>query len=301
MILFLLIAIPIALTGSSAESLWDWMTGKATQNEDLAITISLLTVDWVSQVITPQSVVEGFVDNVTFYFTASIPGGAVADINDTSARANFTSGSTTRENLTCALVGDIDADTANYTCTVRIWYWDPTGTYTVIAAIADNSGNWASNGTITFTLSDSTCFGISPNQLNWSTAIPGAKNLTSNNDPSLLNNTCNHNVITGYTTVRAKDLLGVSNGAYFINSSNFSVSTFTGGNAECNSTGAVMINNTYVNVTTAILSAGNNSLNFKNTTSGQEELYYCIREVTANLISQSYSTSKLGSWTLQVS
>jgi len=294
-IIFCVAILSLSLTSAS---FFDWITGKglSERSTTLSIVVSSIVVDSVSA-IPAQNVTESGLTNITFYFTASIPGGAVADINDSSARANFTKATEdTRENLTCALVGDIDADTANYSCTIGMWYWDGTGSWTVTAAIADNNGNHAQNDTTTFTLNEWTCFVVSPAALTWPGVTPGATNRTSNNDPSALNNTCNKD-----TTVQVKaiDLQGESTPTDYIVSQNFTADIETGnvcsgsGCLECD--GTALQNNTFKTIVGATLPAGNNS-----NSQGMENIYYCLAKVSDSISSQTYSTSGLGSWTLKV-
>ena len=300
LILLLLVVASINLFQiSSAATLWDWLSGKAAQNENLSIEVVTIQVNWVSDIASPQNVTENGQTDVTFYFTGKIPNGQVENIDDTTARANFTrNGEEVREDVLCDWLEDLPPDTANYSCTIPIWYWDGAGTWSVTAAVADINGNWAKNDSTTFNLSESTCFAVSPSALTWPTVIPGSTNQASNNDPSLLNNTCNDDIPTNGVQIKALDLIGQDNAGYSITAENFTAHIATGG-AECTS-GTSLVNATYTAVTDSILTAGNNSKNYKNETSGQEQLYYCVPEVNAGLIAQTYSTSSLGSWKIQI-
>jgi len=134
--------------------------------------------------------------------------------------------------------------------------------------------------------------------------VPGSTNQTSSNDPSLMNNTCNKDITAGNVTLRALDLHGDTTPSYSINSTNFTVDIETGGVCtggsciECD--GSRLSNNSYATITGSTMPSGNNSLNYGNATSGQEQLYYCLTDVNSGLMAQQYSTNTLGSWTLQV-
>jgi hypothetical protein len=303
--------ISVSIISLSSASFWDLFTGKATQPTNMSVPISSIAVNWVSTIPT-QSVTEGASKAVTFYFTATVANGDVVNINDSSVRANFTKGGeTTRENLSCVWIGDLDInptdgtdDTANYSCLIPIWYWDGAGSWNVTAAASDVTANWALNSSTSFSLNDDTCFVTSPNQVNWASATPGATNKTASDDPSQLNNTCNHDVVLNAVSIKALDLSGVSNNASYIGSANFTVYNNTGGTCsgtaciECG--GNLLSNNSYVNVTGSILTAGNNSLAYGNETSGQEKIYYCLKLISSTLPAQTYSTSKQGPWTIQI-
>jgi hypothetical protein len=290
---FSLVAMPTA----SADSFLDWITGKATKPTNVSITVSQIRINFVSPIVSPQNVTETSSTTVTFYFNASIPGGVASNVNKTSAVGNFSlAGETTRANTSCVNISE-GADWVNFSCSIQVWYWDGAGNWTVTAFIKDNSNNAAANTTTNMTLSQSTCFVTSPNELNWATVIPGAVNQQSSNDPSLLNNTCNDDIDTGKVDVKALDLVGGTNAAYSIFAQDFNSSVTSG--SEC--TGVGLQNNTFIAITESILPSGNNSRSYGNETSGQEQLYYCIPLVNASLISQTYSTAILGSWTIQVS
>ncbi|MCX6742536.1 MAG: right-handed parallel beta-helix repeat-containing protein [Candidatus Pacearchaeota archaeon] len=253
------------------------------------------TIDDIST-IPLQNITEGGVTNVTFFVNVSDANGyETLDVVNTT----FTkTGEGTRYNSSCKFVANYNATQANYSCIIGIWYWDGAGNWS-INATANDSGELVSSGyNETFELSQTTSFAVSPNAISFLTITPGTENVTSNNDPSLLNNTGNANIPLNNISIRALDLYGEDNQSYFINSANFSIDIETGSVAEC--AGDSLSNNSYVNITGSILPAGNNSLNYGNETSGQEQLYYCIKQISTTLIAQKYSTNFLGSWIIQI-
>ncbi|KKL21743.1 hypothetical protein LCGC14_2442410, partial [marine sediment metagenome] len=61
-----------------------------------------------------------------------------------------------------------------------------------------------------------------------------------------------------------------------------------------------MVNATSTNVTSAILQRGNNTLNYNNATSGQEQIFFCLKGVPQDISSQEYSSIQYGAWTIRI-
>ena len=95
--------------------------------------------------------------------------------------------------------------------------------------------------------------------------------------------------VTGY------DLRGETTTTQFIYADNFTIS---GTSEGCG--GTEMLNATSLNVTSTILQIGNNTKNFGNATSGQEQMYFCLEGILSSLSAQSYSSSAYGSWNVQI-
>jgi len=87
---------------------------------------------------------EGNFTPIVFYTTVYDANG-VDDLNDTSVRANFTRAGVVRENLSCSLVGDIDLSSANYSCTIDLWYFDANGDWNISVYGEDLAGVSAVN------------------------------------------------------------------------------------------------------------------------------------------------------------
>ena len=160
----------------------------------------------------------------------------------------------------------------------------------------DLSGASAINDSTNFQYNELKAMVISPNQINFNTSI-GSVNQTSNNDPTLINNTGNYNVLSGNIQINATNLLGERNSNEMIPVANFSVNTVTGSNAECIG-GTTPVNATATSITGALLTRGNHSLN--DGTTGQEQIYYCIKQVPPTISSQTYSTKGYGSWIIRI-
>jgi hypothetical protein len=233
-------------------------------------------------------------------FSVNDSDGAVNLVN-TSAQINISkSGEKTRFNVSCG-IKDYGGYNANFTCNVTMWWFDGNGNWNVNVNISDLNGHTTSNTTQTLTLSTLTGFVMSPAYLNFSVLTPGTSNQTPINHLTL-NNTGNV-YITGIQT-NASDLRGEDNSAYALYAGNFSVSNYTGGNIECNVTGTTnlsataLYNWTYVNLTAGLLPDGNFTVNDGST--GQEKMYFCLREVGWELTQQYYSTANLGAWTVKI-
>ncbi len=246
------------------------------------------TVPIISDIsdIPDQSITEAGVSYVEFFVLASDKNG-VDDLNDSSLNATFSkAGETTRSNSSCSWTSDINTTTANYTCTIELWYWDGAGAWNASASVLDLSNEGSLPYNETFTLLETTAMVMSPNSLSWDTMLPGGLDKLSNNDPITINNTGNKNIASGNVRVKAYDLVGETNSDYSIPAANFTVNV----NDACE--GTKMQNNTVVGIINSILSAGNNSAG-----QGQEQLYFCLEEVPA-LIQQTYST--VLSWVIDI-
>jgi len=232
---------------------------------------------------------------ITFYATMYDADG-VGDLNDASVNASFSkSGQTTRYNSSCVLVGDLDANSANYSCTITMWYFDGNGAWTITVYGEDDEPASATNDTETFTYNLLQAIVISPTQISLDVQT-GAKNQTSDNDPTTVNNTGNAEITSGNLRVIGIDLYGETDDSVFIGVGNFSVDIDTGGSPPAECDGTTFVNGTETGITGATLPKGNLSVGGG---AGQEQLYYCIRQVP-QISSQTYSTSKAGSWTIKI-
>ena len=241
------------------------------------------------------------VNNIEFWVTVTDTDG-VNDINDSATNATFSrTGQPTRTNSSCVLEGDINANSANFSCTISMYYFYEIGSWN-ITVFGNDLGNTTaqSNTSQIFQYNELKAIKISPTALTFPSVSPGDINQTSDNDPTLVNNTGNFDVILDNVQINAIDLQGQTISTDFIFAANFSVGIFTGSTVECNSTATVLVNVTDTFINDTILPPGNNSLNNQNATSGQEQLFYCIQGVPSAISSQTYSTTGLGSWTVKI-
>jgi hypothetical protein len=298
-IIILIFIIPFLSAGFFGDA-WDKITGRLTsQNVSLNITVSnapptIYNVTFSSPIIltdAPSST------SVIINFSATDPDGA-SNLNNASAAINLTrSGQPLRYNSSCA-VKDFSANWSNYTCKITMWWFDQDGAWTIYANISDLNGNIAVNGTHTVSVNTLTGFVMSPSTLNFSNLVAGTYNNTPINHLTL-NNTGNDNITSTNVRVNATDLVGESNPGRFIFAGNFSASPYTGNKIECNITASAtqLQNETFTGVTSVVLNAGNYT---KSNGEGQEELYFCLREVGTELTQQQYSTYKLGNWIVDI-
>ena len=236
---------------------------------------------------------EASTTSITFNFTAEDSDG-VADLNDATAAAYFQrTGETTRSNTSC-VAGATVGDQKNYSCTIDMWYFDEAGDWTINVTIQDDSGANAENSSTTFSYQLLTAMVISPSALTWPSPINlSDTDIGSSNDPVTINNTGNDEALSINTT--AFNLRGETTITEFIFANNFTISNVTEG---CS--GTTLANATSTNITSTILFRGNNSLNFGNSTSGQEQLFFCLKGVPQDISAQSYSSAAYGAWEIRI-
>jgi len=274
------------------------------QTEQRTITIgtnaapTITVVDSISAV-TPN---ESGVNYTTFNFTATDTDGG-GNINFSTAEARFQlSGETTRLNTTCINTTGHIGNNLNFTCTVGMYYFDKNDVNWIInVTVKDNSDAQGENSSTTFQYNLLKAIGIQPTSITFASISQGVTNTTSNNDPTLINNTGNFNITVGNIQINATNLIGETDSSEFIPVANFSLDIDNGGSPplEC-SGGTTPVNNTATNITNAILPRGNHSANYGNATSAQEQIYYCITEVPTDISSQEYSTPAGWSWTIRI-
>jgi len=256
--------------------------------------------------IDPQTITEDGVISIQFNFTASDPDG-VGNLDDTSGTAYINDSTNFYEftNSSCVWIADLNTTTAEYNCTVDIWYYGLAGDWTLNISINDSSGdssnNYADNIT-NFTLGSSTCMMMAPINLTYGTIGLTDSNKTATNDPVVLNNTCNSNFST--IEVTAIDFMGETIDDEKITANFTMVDIATGGSQctdencnECN--GTIMSNNTAIQVVGAYLDPGNKSLEDNST--GQETLYFCMYDLPDGISQQQFSTVNASEWTIAVS
>lgn len=280
------------------------LTGKATQGVSLNISVGapqIVRVENVSAAVTagPNAATNTYVlINFTGYNSVS-----AGNLNHSSAKVNFSiSGGEERLNSTCQLASIFGTYYANYSCAVEMWWWDPTGTWTISATIRDNETNIAVNSSQTLSVGERTAFVSSPGILTWAGLSPGATNSSATNDPVLLNNTGNDVITPGSIFINSSNLRGETIATQALWARNFSVGWISG--SECYETNAnlnlsISMNGTFANMTIANLTAGNYSINDGKT--GQEQLYFCLRIAGTELSTQAYSTANAseGAWTIR--
>lgn len=291
----LILLIPIASAG-----IFDWLTGKSTTQ----------TTEWYANVgntgpliIAVYNATDGLPltadpfeassRTVNVKFEAYDHDNST-DLNDATALARFYMTGETERNASCS-AAESAGRYRNYTCAIKMWYWDRAGTWTTNFSVADSSGNQTFNDTVTFTYNLLPAFVINPTNLTFNTLTRGAVNQVPNNHPTYLNNTGNN---LANVTLNATNLAGNLDSLLEILASDFKASQNSGD--ECSRTALVAgdfteIKNSSsdsVKLTRGNLSAGSGI--------GQQTLYYCLTVVNETLTKQAYTTSKNGAWTIKI-
>jgi hypothetical protein len=132
---------------------------------------------------------------------------------------------------------------------------------------------------------------MSPTTLSWPEIAPSDTDTGSDNDPATINNTGNNNALI--INITAYDLQGETTDSQYIPAANFTIGVTSEG---CS--GTAMVNATSIQVGSAILNKGNHSVNDGST--GQEQLFYCLKGLPSDISSQSYSSAGVGSWEIRI-
>ncbi len=297
LIVSVMVILSVSLTSAGFFSnFYDKITGKATSDTTaLNITVgnSVPTITIVDPIAATDPSI-GTTKSITFYFNVTDTDG-YANIDIDTAKAYFTkAGESTRSNTSCiSTFTPNSGNSMNFTCTIDMWYWDENGAWTINVTIEDINSAVGYNESETFTYNLQTAMTMSPTSLGWPTIGLTDTDTGSDEDPITANNSGND--VNLNINVTALDLQGEETTTQYIYANNFTVEDATEG---CS--GTVMVNATSTNVTSAILQRGNNSLNYNNATSGQEQIFFCLKGVPQDISAQSYSSSAYGPWTVEI-
>jgi len=288
----LLLIIPLISAGFF-DNVYSKITGKATQGTTaLNVTIgnSAPTITYV-QIITATNPTDDTSTSITFNFTVTDTDGA-GNIDTSSGRAEFTrAGEPTRSDTSCSNYAGVGND-MNFSCTIDMWYFDENGAWDINASANDINDIYAENTSESFTYNLLPGMKMSPTALGWGTVGLTDTDTSSDDNPIQVNNTGNDKVDLHITGL---DLQGEYTKTEYIYAVNFTVDSITTG---CS--GTALVNNSGTNITSASLFKGNHSLNLNDETSGQEELFFCLKGVPQDISSQSYSSTAFGSWTIEI-
>ena len=174
-VIMAILIIPLVSAG-----FFDWfkktITGKLTSRDtNVSVTVTgdtQVVVESIEIQATSYTPVENTINPITVYVIVSDADG-VNDINDSSVTINFTSsfgGEATRLNNTCLNISDIDSTTANFSCTVDVYYFDAASVWTVMASANDLGNLTAAHNTSAnhnFTLDLLRAMVIDPPSLTW--------------------------------------------------------------------------------------------------------------------------------------
>lgn len=281
----------ILLISMVSAGFWNKITGKApTQPQDISINVigtNPVVIEYIEAIL-PQSPTEDLTTTVVFEVRITDPDG-VADIDDSSVNAEFSKlGETTRIG-SCLWQSDIDSDTASYSCSIDMQYYDGAGTWNIkISATDFGSAILVEDTSTTFVYQELKAMTLSPASLTWPNIIPGSLNQKSDNDPSTITNTGNYD---GEISVTSYDLIGETLPAESIPSEDFSIGILTGLDEECD----VPLTATSMGLDGTTTSITNSDSNPGPGPGNYEEIYYCIPSFPL-VSSQTYSTIGGGSW-----
>ena len=250
--------------------------------------------------------------SVFFSFIVTDPQGT-ANINTTSAIANFTNGTNggmVRWNNTainpsdgnCVSQGAYGANGINFSCTIRMVFYDTPMNWNVSVFVKDINGNTAQNNTAKFTLGETTSFSLAESAISFGSSTPNTNNVTQTGLIAL-NNTGNDDIPAGNINVTAVQIHGDSVVTTFIPAENFTIATVSDtNNVQCDVSAAGV----YKLVNKSILlSIGLNSTKILTANlprgpkpNNEEQLFLCLRHVPADLTGQTYSTNTEESWSI---
>jgi len=316
-LMLLILIVPIASAGF-LNNIWGKITGEVTSATNVSITVSgtqtvVINVLNGTMIGTDVDPTISGVTTIQFFVNVSDPDGN-ADINTSSVNASFIFhdtgfGQTTRTNSSygCISKGSIDSKSLNFSCRVSMYFFDAPGTYTIEVYARDGGSNTnQKNITQLFSYDTLQAVAIQPNSISFPSAAPGAFNVTSSNDPTLLNNTGNANFTA--IDINSTDLFGFVVSSESIPAINFSVGNSSLGATaeECGDAKTrTLYNDTILTAQQFKLldgnftfTRGNHSLNDNHT--GQEQFFWCIRQIPEGISSQVYNTSAGNAWTIRV-
>jgi hypothetical protein len=231
------------------------------------------------QPITAVDPLEYSLRTIPVNFTVNDVDGS-STINISSAKAVVSQSSVSRQSTAGACSGiSVNTTAVNISCNVSMQYYDIPGVWSINLSISDNSASYVENTSTTFTYNILYAINLNTNSLDFGSLNVGDVNRTAGT--LVLNNTGNFN----YTLVQLK-AYNLINGTYLINVSNFRI------NITNVSTGAYLINNTYVNVTGAMLSRCTDS------GCGNQSMYMYV-DVPLGTAAKKFTSSS--SWVLSLS
>ncbi len=306
-IIMLIFAILLAssLVSSGFSEWYKSITGEATTS---SVTINVTIANTAPKVIivsniTSQSPTENGVTSIVVNFTVNDTDG-FGNIKNSSALVNLSfAGEPLRQNSTCIRIVDYAVTNANFSCTIGLQYFDASASWNITAAINDTANSIAYNTSMTFAYTQLSAFVSSPGSLTFASLSPAAINQTATNDPILLNNTGNKAITAGNLQVNSTNLVGEIDSTKAIYAANISVGVNTVGNAECDTSpgannASLMQRFVFQAINQSVLPVYNHT--FNNGSSGQEQFYFCIRLVGAELTGQAYSTLSESAWTVKI-
>lgn len=285
-----LLVLSISLISAGLTDFWNSITGNVPQQSQ-NVSVGVVGANPVSISVPQITAIPNESTLTTVVFTVNVTDlDGFNDINDSTVFPEISDGVTFRTG-SCSWIDDMNSTTANYSCSVIMWYFDaptPDTSWTTRVQATDRGNLTLMNGTATFIYQPLQAMVISPAQISWLSVIPGALIQGASDDPTIISNTGNYNgsvVVTGY------NLIGQDNPTESIPANNFTVSSSSG--TECS--GTPLINGVDASISGSNSNPGNLSAG-----GGLSNLYYCI-PLVPSVSSQTYSTTGGNSWVVRFS
>ena len=314
-VMFLIFILPMVYAGFFDLLGIEDITGRDAVTASIAVGNNAPNISDVSIAGQSWAPLEGDVRVIQVSFLANDAEGG-KNLDNVSAKVNVSyqsissSSLLSSENNTCS-PENVDSDTINYTCEVRMQYfWDHATIWTVDAEINDSNNNFAINSSnnnatdadpgTNWTYSELVAANLSDTSLAWASAAPADTNASSTTNLSLENtgNSLSMNMVDTLID------LGLSGGgATYIPAVNFSVFNITNTDfVECdflNQSAAVTIgtspivgvNATGVRHLINTLRRGGGAANFG-------LVNVCLFHVPADSTAGTYNTNSGGTWTI---
>ena len=148
------------------------------------------------------------------YFNASSPNG-YGNLNDTTATVVLNkTGESSRTSSSCAALSHPNSTTTRYNCSVTIWYFDASNTWSINASIKDNASQYVESTTTTLTLLSLDAISLTSGSISFS-GNPGQTAVAASPNPERINNTGNTNYgtinITGFNFANGGNIISVGN------------------------------------------------------------------------------------------
>ena len=256
---------------------------------DLTINVTTIpnsppTIPYVEQ---PLSAIpnELGIRNVVFNVRVSDSNG-VADIDNLSVKANFTKSGEPSRFGSCSWINDVDANTANYSCSITMQYYDASLEWNIGINATDLIGSLAVNNSALFTYGELKAIILyQPSSLSWSTLLTGQTNIPANNDPTIVNNT--GNVDGNIIFMTGHNLTGELNPTEKIPSYLFRAGGVSG--SECSL--SVPLNDSLIQWIS--------NVNLPRGPGAVANIYYCLSSVPF-VSSQNYSAKGSNAWIIQI-
>ena len=283
---------------------------------DSIIFVSTPPVIYFVENTTMQSITANSFENVTIsFYVNDLDGAGTVGFNNSRINLTKTGGSegapvynySSPSSGGCFDSGDINSTVANISCSAHVWYFLSAGQWNITASYND-SISFTQNTTHNFSLASTTSILISPTNMTFTSPVQaGDNNITSNNDPVVVNNTGNVAITSGNVRIAGQNLTGEVTTTDVIPAYNFTMevvnSTTSEANAGCrndNNASTVPDRNGSLakGISNSKIDSGNHSNN--NGTAGIEHVFVCLVDVPLGINAQAYSTLSLGVWVLDV-